>query len=305
PLTVYFDTVQIPHKSFYAYGELIAAERERLTEARSLVAAYREFVDALRSNNAVDAQELMSARVVAPSAAQEAASVALQRNAQLTQKVLDAEARTQHLEKRLHQLQPGVSEVPLEVSSLSEASPAPARGSRRWLWGAGLAGLAGLAIAGLFAKSDRQAASPISTVRPSEPTLSSPGLELLPEASPARAAPESSPPTPPLAQSLTPPRMAQTAVTQRSRPGAALVPPSPPAEPDLALRQIVRGDFQREKLDASVLPETFNGRALVARGSESWDLNDIGYASLLAPAEKVSPDAYVNDAHGWLQIAFR
>jgi MinD-like ATPase involved in chromosome partitioning or flagellar assembly len=73
-LAVYFDTIQIPHKSFYAYGEVIAAERERITEARSLVAVYREFVEALRSNNAVDAQSAMRARLFNPTIQQQSAA---------------------------------------------------------------------------------------------------------------------------------------------------------------------------------------------------------------------------------------
>lgn len=59
-LSRYFDAVQIPHKSFYAYGERIAAARERATEAHSLASAFRDFTDVLSCNSAVDAQALMN-----------------------------------------------------------------------------------------------------------------------------------------------------------------------------------------------------------------------------------------------------
>jgi MinD-like ATPase involved in chromosome partitioning or flagellar assembly len=63
PLATYFDVVQIPHKSFYAYGEQIAACRERVTEVHSLAAAFRGFVDALTANSAIEAQELLRQRL--------------------------------------------------------------------------------------------------------------------------------------------------------------------------------------------------------------------------------------------------
>jgi hypothetical protein len=55
-LSIYFDKVQIPHRSFYAYGEQVAAVRERTTESLSLAAAFARFARALSCNNAVDAQ---------------------------------------------------------------------------------------------------------------------------------------------------------------------------------------------------------------------------------------------------------
>jgi len=55
-LSIYFDKIQIPHRSFYAYGEQVAAVRERTTESLSLAAAFARLVKALSSNNAVDAQ---------------------------------------------------------------------------------------------------------------------------------------------------------------------------------------------------------------------------------------------------------
>jgi cellulose biosynthesis protein BcsQ len=55
-LSAYFDLIQIPHRSFYAYGETIAATRERSTEVHSLVGAFRVFADALTCNNAIEAQ---------------------------------------------------------------------------------------------------------------------------------------------------------------------------------------------------------------------------------------------------------
>lgn len=50
-LSAYFDRVRIPHTSFYAYDEKIAAERESIVEAQSMAAAYASFIECLGWDN--------------------------------------------------------------------------------------------------------------------------------------------------------------------------------------------------------------------------------------------------------------
>jgi tetratricopeptide (TPR) repeat protein len=52
-LTAYFDEVQLPHVSYYAYGEQIAVLREQRSEAFSLSRAYQEFLQRLLHLNHV------------------------------------------------------------------------------------------------------------------------------------------------------------------------------------------------------------------------------------------------------------
>ncbi|HWA72513.1 MAG TPA: hypothetical protein VG937_09270 [Polyangiaceae bacterium] len=55
-LRYYFNAVQLPHRSFYAYGERLAVERESLERTNSLAFAYRRFVDFLTFESVHDAQ---------------------------------------------------------------------------------------------------------------------------------------------------------------------------------------------------------------------------------------------------------
>ena len=47
-LSSYFDSVKIPHRTYYAYGERIAAEEQRITESGSLSEAFSRFLEWLR-----------------------------------------------------------------------------------------------------------------------------------------------------------------------------------------------------------------------------------------------------------------
>jgi MinD-like ATPase involved in chromosome partitioning or flagellar assembly len=103
-LSLYFDKIQIPHRSFYAYGEIIAAERERVTETLSMAAAYQEFVHALLCHNVIEAQDAMRARMIQPTDAQ-------QRTAMLEERVVAAERVERALREQLSRVQdtPAVS----------------------------------------------------------------------------------------------------------------------------------------------------------------------------------------------------
>lgn len=61
-LKLYFDAALIPHRSFYSYGELVAAERESTARADSLAAAFDRFVEFLMRDNLLDGQEAMKAQ---------------------------------------------------------------------------------------------------------------------------------------------------------------------------------------------------------------------------------------------------
>jgi cellulose biosynthesis protein BcsQ len=159
-LSTYFDTIQIPHRSFYAYGEVIAAERERITEARSLAAAFREFSDALQCNNAVDAQTAMRARLVAPSAAQTRAAVAETQAKILTEKVVAAEVREQALQQKLKYLKQD-SEPPAAATTARPEAPAVRSRSALW-WVILVAGIGatGMLASFLMVRSEKAQMSP-------------------------------------------------------------------------------------------------------------------------------------------------
>lgn len=59
PLATYFNAVRIPYRTFYAYGEAIAVERESTQETGSLAQAYQVFVDAICCATAEDAQSAL------------------------------------------------------------------------------------------------------------------------------------------------------------------------------------------------------------------------------------------------------
>ena len=59
-LTAYFNMVRIPHRSFYSYGELIAAEREEEKETGSLTSAFSQFIRCLDFDNPHEASNLLA-----------------------------------------------------------------------------------------------------------------------------------------------------------------------------------------------------------------------------------------------------
>ncbi|HTN91700.1 MAG TPA: tetratricopeptide repeat protein [Sorangium sp.] len=58
-LETYFNLVRIPHQSFYAYGERIAAEEQPDIETGSLAQAFRQFTECLEHESAEDAQNML------------------------------------------------------------------------------------------------------------------------------------------------------------------------------------------------------------------------------------------------------
>jgi len=320
-LTVYFDTVQIPHKSFYAYGEVIAAERERLTEARSLVAAYREFVDALRANNAIDAQSVISARLITPSRAQELAAEAQQQTQVLASRVNAAEARSLRLEERLLGL--ASPDVPITEAPVSVATRTLRRGERvRWTVASLGAAATCLVLASFITRGSRDSAL---IVQPSMTPMSYSTTAARLEVEPAFDA-----------------GVRQVGSEMVGRSASELVEvENPVVAADTALSvpevlQIVRGDLERERVPARVARQTANGRLLVlgsysspAQAELNLDrfkkrvsadvrmyyatnryyavalaLRGNGNGELIARATSVARDAYVYDAHGWLKLEF-
>lgn len=58
-LETYFNLVRIPHQSFYAYGEMIAAERQAAQEMGSMAQAFSQFERCLECESAAKAQEML------------------------------------------------------------------------------------------------------------------------------------------------------------------------------------------------------------------------------------------------------
>ncbi len=58
-LEPYFNVVRIPHKSFYAYGERIAAEEQAVIELGAMAQAFRQLADALGYPDAMQAQRAL------------------------------------------------------------------------------------------------------------------------------------------------------------------------------------------------------------------------------------------------------
>ncbi|XXY93484.1 tetratricopeptide repeat protein [Sorangium sp. So ce296] len=58
-LETYFNLVRIPHQSYYAYGERIAAEEQAGIETGSLAQAFRQFAECLEHESAEDAQNML------------------------------------------------------------------------------------------------------------------------------------------------------------------------------------------------------------------------------------------------------
>jgi cellulose biosynthesis protein BcsQ len=63
-LKVYFEAAQIPHRSFYAYGEVIAVQRESHAKQGSLAAAFRSFAECLQQDDVLAAQRLLTPQAV-------------------------------------------------------------------------------------------------------------------------------------------------------------------------------------------------------------------------------------------------
>jgi MinD-like ATPase involved in chromosome partitioning or flagellar assembly len=63
-LEAYFNIVRIPHKSYFAYGEHIAATEQAANEFGSMAQAVQRLADALECDGAPEAQHVLSPRVV-------------------------------------------------------------------------------------------------------------------------------------------------------------------------------------------------------------------------------------------------
>ncbi len=63
-LSRYFAAIQVPHRSYYAYGERIATEEQKALELNSLAAAFRHVTTALTCDNALTAAENLSAALL-------------------------------------------------------------------------------------------------------------------------------------------------------------------------------------------------------------------------------------------------
>jgi len=61
-LETYFNIVRIPHKSFYAYGEQIAATQQSANEFGSISQAFHRLADALEHDSAIKAQQALGLR---------------------------------------------------------------------------------------------------------------------------------------------------------------------------------------------------------------------------------------------------
>lgn len=59
-LSYYFDSVVCPHSSYYAYGEQIAAERERNSEIGALASIYNHLADCLDCKTLIEAQQQLA-----------------------------------------------------------------------------------------------------------------------------------------------------------------------------------------------------------------------------------------------------
>jgi tetratricopeptide (TPR) repeat protein len=63
-LEAYFNVVRIPHKSYFAYGEHIAATEQAANEFGSMAQAFQRLADALECVGAIEAQQVLSPRVL-------------------------------------------------------------------------------------------------------------------------------------------------------------------------------------------------------------------------------------------------
>lgn len=61
-LETYFNLVRIPHQSYYAYGEKIAAEERPAIEMGSLAQAFQQFVECLDCAGADEAQQMLESK---------------------------------------------------------------------------------------------------------------------------------------------------------------------------------------------------------------------------------------------------
>ena len=81
-LETYFQMVRISHRSFYAYGEVIAAEREHAHETGSMAQAYQTFVDVLECASATDAESVLLRRQKGEDPGQETTALLFQPESQ-------------------------------------------------------------------------------------------------------------------------------------------------------------------------------------------------------------------------------
>ena len=63
-LNAYFNIIRIPHKSYFAFGEHIAATEQAANEFGSMAQAFQRLADALECDGATEAQHILSHRVL-------------------------------------------------------------------------------------------------------------------------------------------------------------------------------------------------------------------------------------------------
>jgi MinD-like ATPase involved in chromosome partitioning or flagellar assembly len=111
-LSRYFAAVQVPHRSYYSYGERIATEEQKVLELNSLAAAFRQVTTALTSDNAITAAQQLTAALL-PSAD------ALEQRRQL----VEAQERTKVLEKALEDKSLAAAELERKASERPAGRP--------------------------------------------------------------------------------------------------------------------------------------------------------------------------------------
>ena len=230
----YFDAVQIPHKSFYAYGERIAASRERVTEAHSLASAFRDFADVLSANSAIDAQAMMNrsyASIFPPSSEAHAPSEDERYSSELPPPPpMQGPASTSPSVPALH--------VPAEPSPQSVPYRRPALALVSGILGLGLLVAAGIAAAGRRAApgftlgSPELPAPPVPLATALEAATTATPLAVTPLARPAAPAPAAPAPLP---KPGSPAKSTQSSgAVAVPRDTSAPVPPPLPASVDQA-----------------------------------------------------------------------
>jgi hypothetical protein len=251
-LSMYFDKVQIPHRSFYAYGEQIAVARERTTESLSLAAAFANFTKALSCNNAVDAQTALGD---GGGLAQDEATSRTGRSARVT-----ADSRRRASADALV--------APPQGSFAPVAASAPKRSSSLGLWILMAAGFVAAVVLVAAIRLNRDNAAPLGAAasiegqRPPAPAVSQEQVNVTPLVNVGTAALEPSFAASPHVASPTPPAAFDNDETRAQKPAAQAKPTSvrppelPPSLDDALLSSI--------KLRASSAPvvnqRTPNGR---------------------------------------------
>jgi hypothetical protein len=251
-LSMYFDKVQIPHRSFYAYGEQIAAARERTTESLSLAAAFANFTKALLCNNAVDAQTALGDGWAM---GQDEATPRTGHPSRFT-----ADSRRRAAADALA--------APPQGSFAPVAAPAPKRSSSFGLWMLAVAGFVAAVVLVFAIRLERDDTSPLSFAsstaerQPSEPPNSRKQASITPTVNVETPVVESSGDALPHAAATLTPDATDSYVqgdrkpVAQAKPASARPPELPPSLDDAMLSSI--------KLRASSAPvlnqRTPNGR---------------------------------------------